>query len=114
MWRRNKNKVVALAITMPSPRLRTERRCHSLVPAMCNKNGASTNIVAQIERLTAIQIMRRPAGVGGCFEKNARRRSQIMGYARKNGAPTSACHQLPWFPGTLTITAFKGDVSNAK
>src|SRR6266850_6481847 len=71
-------------------------------------------MVPQVETLTAIQINRRPMEVESCFEKSERRRSQIIGKARKNGAPTSACHQLPCLPGTLSVTASHGDVSNAK
>lgn len=93
--RRRRSKRIALAMTMPKPRQRIERRCHALVPARCNKNGVSTRIVPQIERPTAIQRIRRPAEVESCLEKSARRRNHIIGKARKNGAPTSACHQLP-------------------
>ena len=46
----------ALATTMPNPRLRTKRRCHSLVPAGCNRNRTCTNVVPQIERATVLQI----------------------------------------------------------
>ncbi len=69
----------ALATTMPNPRLRTERRCHSLVPARCNRNGTCTNTVPLIERATALQIKRRPVAVEGWIEKSERSRSQIIG-----------------------------------
>jgi len=48
----------------------------------------------------------------GC-DRKACNRSQIIGKARKNGNPTRKCHQLPWFPGTLKVTASQGEVSEA-
>jgi hypothetical protein len=75
------------------------------------KNGSSTKMAPKIERPTAIQIRCLPAEADSRVENNERRRSQIIGNARKNGAPTRTCHQLP---ETLSVTASQGDVSNAK
>ncbi len=103
-----------LASMMPKPRPSTASRCHSLVPARCSKKGISTRIVPATERAEAPKITRCAKGDGARAEKRALRRSQIIGYARKKGAPTRACHQFPWLPGTRSVTAFHGEVLNAK
>ena len=59
------------------------------------------------------QRMRLPTGADGWLEKRARSRSQIMGKARKHGAPARKCHQLPWLPGTCSLTASQAEVSKA-
>jgi len=111
--RRRDSRAIPLATTMPRPMLTTVSRCHSLVPARCSRNGACTKTVATIARPTTTQRTRRPRAVETCAEKRARSRSQIIGNARKNGAPTNACHQLPWLPGTRRVTASHADVSTA-
>ena len=68
---------------------------------------------AGAERTATIQSARRPTAVEAFFDMSARKRSQIMGNARKNGAPTRACHQFPWSPGTRSVTASKGEVPTA-
>jgi hypothetical protein len=68
---------------MPKPRLKTARRCQSLVPARCNKNGDSTASVPEIDKPAALQISRRPIAVDSCDEKNPRRWIHIVGKARK-------------------------------
>ena len=112
--RRCRKSRTPLAIMTPKPRPSTANRCQSLVPARCSRNGVSTRAVPQTERPTKLQITRRPAAVEGRSEKSERSRSQIIGKARNAGAPARKCHQFPWLPGTRSVTASHGDVSNAK
>ena len=110
---RRRSSRTPLAIITPKPSPSTAKRCQSLVPARCSRKGSSTSVVPQTDRPTTIQIARLPAAVEGRGEKSARSRSQIIGKARKAGAPARKCHQLPWLPGTRSVTASHGDVSNA-
>src|SRR5438034_10810842 len=85
LWRL-RNKSAPLAITIPKVGQSIERRRHSFMRARFprrNKNGTSTKIVPQMERATTVQIRRRPGGVDSFPENNERRRSQIIGKARK-------------------------------
>ena len=112
--RHRRSRSTPLATMTPKPRPSTANRCQSLVPARCSRNGSSTNVVPQIDRHTKLQSTRRPATVEERLEKRARSRSQIIGSARKAGAPARKCHQFPWLPGTRSVTASHGDVLNAK
>src|SRR5437667_7365759 len=98
MLRRLNNKSAPLAIKIPRVGQTIESHRQLFMRERFprrNKKGTSTNIVPQIERATTIQTKRRPAGVDGRVENNERRRSQMIGKARKNGAPMRKCHQLP-------------------
>ena len=111
--RRRTISTMPLVINTPKPRPSTAKRCQSLVPARCSRKGSSTSVVPQADRPTTIQIARLPAAVDGRSLKSARSRSQIIGNARNGGAPARKCHQLPWLPGTRSVTASHADMLNA-
>lgn len=98
---------------IPKPTLRMVNLGQPFVPARCSRNGVSTRVVPTMDSPAAIQSMRQAAGVNGFDENSERSRIQIIGNARKNGAPARKCHQFPWLPGTRSVTASHGDVLKA-
>ncbi len=111
-------RIAALITTIPSPAVNMEKLGQPFVPARCSMKGVSTSSVPTADNpaTTHSTGCPRSPGFGDLGSEDARdpnsarTRSQIIGYAKKNGAPTRKCHQLPWFPGTFSVTAFHADV----